>query len=145
MMGNTFSSPGVGVRWAAAREGRRPKHKPAAGIDAAERDRPVAQHPSPLVGFFISDRFACQHFADKDQLAAPFDLAIGPDTPDGDANGIFRLYQSAALTPGRCCVVAGWRGLAERFMRTLLIVQHGLITPTGPAFASFCIDGIRGL
>ena len=35
--------------------------------------------------------------------------------------------------------------LSECKMGTGAIVQQGLRTPTGLAFVSFCIDGIRGL
>jgi lactam utilization protein B len=37
------------------------------------------------------------------------------------------------------------RILTQRQMRSQLVVQQGLRTPTGLAFVSFCIDGIRGL
>jgi hypothetical protein len=39
----------------------------------------------------------------------------------------------------------GWRILAQGQMRSERVVQQGLRTPTGLAFVSFCIDGIRGL
>jgi hypothetical protein len=37
------------------------------------------------------------------------------------------------------------RILTQRQMRSQFVVQQGLRTPTGLAFVSFCIDGIRGL
>jgi hypothetical protein len=37
------------------------------------------------------------------------------------------------------------RILAQGQMRSERVVQQGLRTPTGLAFVSFCIDGIRGL
>jgi hypothetical protein len=37
------------------------------------------------------------------------------------------------------------RILTQGQMRSEFVVQQGLRTPTGLAFASFCIDGIRGL
>ena len=38
-----------------------------------------------------------------------------------------------------------WRILTQGQMRSEFVVQQGLRTPTGLAFVSFCIDGIRGL
>ena len=37
------------------------------------------------------------------------------------------------------------RILPQREMCSEFVVQQGLRTPTGLAFVSFCIDGIRGL
>ena len=37
------------------------------------------------------------------------------------------------------------RILLQRQMWSEFVVQQGLRTPTGLAFVSFCIDGIRGL
>jgi hypothetical protein len=37
------------------------------------------------------------------------------------------------------------RILTQGQMRSEFVVQQGLRTPTGLAFVSFCIDGIRGL
>jgi len=37
------------------------------------------------------------------------------------------------------------RVLSQSEMRPDMVVQQGLRTPTGLAFVSFCIDGIRGL
>ena len=37
------------------------------------------------------------------------------------------------------------RVLVQREMRPDAVIQQGLRTPTGLAFVSFCIDGIRGL
>jgi hypothetical protein len=37
------------------------------------------------------------------------------------------------------------RVLSQSEMRPDMVVQQGLRTPTRLAFASFCIDGIRGL
>src|SRR6266851_2036258 len=60
------------------------------------------------------------------------------------------MMKSAEDQPSGKLTVRLVRSMARRIptkgqMRPEFVVQQGLRTPTGLAFASFCIDGIRGL
>src|SRR5580658_6222127 len=48
-------------------------------VDAAELDVGEANQPFALLGLLDRDRFADQRFADEDEVAAPFDLAVRAD------------------------------------------------------------------
>ena len=58
---------------------------------------------------------------------------------------IFRLAQDAVKATRRSLVAISRRGIPERLVRPLFVVQQRLRTPTGPFFARFFIGIILGL
>ena len=60
---------------------------------------------------------------------------------------MYRSVPARCLTgrwPCSSCHELVGREIVEARMRTHLVVQRGLRTPTGPCFANFFTDGIRG-
>src|SRR5262245_21409800 len=78
-------------------------------IDEAERDVGKADEPFAVLGLGDRDRLTDQQPTDKDQLAAPLDLAILPHATHRAVLAIGRLAQ--------CTRIATWRGPIERSRR----------------------------
>src|SRR5947209_10887816 len=90
--------------------------------DRAEHDRPVADGPTGSV-FLKRDRFAGQRLVEVDRLVAPAYLAVVTDLPHFYPGRIFRLAQDAVEAARRWRVEIRRRGVIERLMRTLLVVD----------------------
>src|SRR6266481_7504304 len=104
---------------------RAPRGKPAkplaapvddAKVDFGETDQPIAGF-----GFGDADRLAGQRLAEEDQIAAPFDLAVGTHPAHRVLGVVPRLLDPARIRPQRRAEAAGRRHLAERFVRAMVV------------------------
>src|ERR1700724_2316081 len=95
----------------------------AAMRDDSECDRPVVDPPAAVLGFGETDRLANQRLADIDGAALPSDLAVVAHVPDRVLRPVIGLAQDAVETSRRGNVVLGRRVIAERLMRTLVVVN----------------------
>src|SRR5271154_2892445 len=99
-----------------------------AQVDVGEANDPISEH-----GFGDADRFADERLAEKDELAAPSDLAVAADAADGVVGVVPGLVDRAGIGPRRGPVAAGRRHLAERFVWTVIVevvaeaVEAGLL------------------
>src|ERR1700736_2008980 len=76
-------------------------------VDDAELDIGKADEPVTGFGFGDADRLAGQRLAEKDQLAAPFDLAIGAHSPQRVLGVVPRLLNPPRVSPRRGRGAAG--------------------------------------
>src|SRR5262245_36633483 len=128
MMGNTI--PFL-FRLAAARaesvarsaSGGGPIEPMPPGIERAEHNRAVAHQLEALLGLLDADGLADQRRRYVDEPAAPLDLAICPYTLHSRPARIFGRAQATAPAALGRHVKAGRNHQAERFVRTLLVVN----------------------
>jgi hypothetical protein len=109
----------------------------AAVSDHAEFDRPVVDDPTSVVVFGKTDRLADESLADVDRAAVPLDLAVVTHAPDAVVGALTGLAQYAVVATRRGRIAVGRRGVVERLVRTLFIVEtlEGLQLPDLLAFA----------
>src|SRR6202035_4601030 len=105
--------------------------------DRAEHDRAVADDPAGVV-LGEPDRLANQGVVDVDRAIAPSDSPVVAAPPYFVVAVIFRLAQNAVEAPRRGRIVVGRRGVVERLMRALFVVNtlevaqaFELLTQTG--------------
>src|ERR1700722_15608915 len=113
-------------------------------VDDADRHVEKAHLPVSVLGFLDGDSFTNESAANVDELASPFDLAVGADLAHHRFGGIIRLWKLRWHGTRRRLVDACRGALAERLMRPLFVVQHDDGTPTGSRSTSFFIRGILG-
>src|SRR5690242_18225672 len=119
-MGNSF--PGLFCRFTAPRPGRRKAaHAVAASLEETEFDIGETNQPMAVFGFGHANGFADQRLADEDQLASPFDFAIAAH-PSLDMVGIVTRFARSPGRPVGSLIVLGGSLLAQRLVRTLVIV-----------------------
>src|SRR6266567_5874458 len=98
-------------------------HEPTAVIDKSKLNGAIAQAPVSSIGLFTCNRFAHQHFADEDELTAPFDLTIAADPPNQTGIGIIGFTKPSAIAPQRGRIVPRRRGLLQCFVGTLFVIK----------------------
>ncbi len=98
----------------------RGREAPRAPIDAAQFHVHEADEPIAAFRFHESDGFAPNRFADKHQLAAPFDLPGRPHAAHL-VRGVPRLLEPCRVGSGRGHIDARGRLLSKRFVGTLRI------------------------
>src|SRR5215831_12058299 len=120
-MGNTF----LGLfRFTAPRPGRRKASNFfASAIDDAEIDVGKANDPVAILGLGDPDWLTHQHFADKDEVSAPADLAAPAYTANAMVGIIPWVFDPGRIGPRRSVVSARRCDLAERLVWPLLIVM----------------------
>src|SRR5206468_11305773 len=91
-------------------------------VNDTQQDRTVERAPAAIVLLLEADRLTDQLFTDVDGAASPADLAIAAHAPQGVVVVVIRFAQNAVPAP-RDRVVLGRRVIAQRFMRTLFIVE----------------------
>src|SRR5712692_8355822 len=118
--------------------GRGEAAEPAAAIDQAAVALAEAHHM--IAGFELGDanRFADQRLADEDAIALPHDLAGAAHAPDLVIGIIPRLLDAIRHHSPRRHINLMRRPLAERFVRTLLVV-----VPAEGVEARLLLDRIR--
>lgn len=92
-------------------------------VDDAELDRAKAHRPAAILALGQADRFAGQRLVEIDLGVVPADRAVGADPPHRMLARVFGLAQHAIPAPRRERVMFGRRGVAERGMRPLLVVD----------------------
>src|SRR5690349_22928853 len=114
---------GNGVRFAAPRPGRRKAPKLAGpAVDEAEVEVGKAHQPVAALRLGNPDRLADQRLADIDQLAPELDLAVRAHPTHGLFGRIDRIGDPLRIATPALAPQPGWRHLAERFVRALLVV-----------------------
>ena len=92
-----------------------------------------------------ADELAGQCLADEHVLALPLDRSRRTHTSHLVVGVVPRIVEARREgAVGRLPARRRWH-LPERLVRSLLVVQRGLRTPTGPFVANFCTDIILGL
>ena len=91
--------------------------------DDAEHEGAVRDRPTAVVVFDEADRLTDQRGADVDRVAVPSDLAIVAHPPDRMIGSVTRLTQNAVEAPRRDDVVLGRRVVAERLVRSFVVVE----------------------
>src|SRR5262249_33036250 len=89
-----------------------------AELDWTKRDCPVTVYVLDQ-----TDRLADQSGADVDRVTLPLDLAVVANPPDDAVTAVLRLAQHAVPQPWRDTVVLSGRVVAERLVRTLVVVK----------------------
>ena len=113
-------------------------------VDDADRHVEEAHLPVSILGFLDGNSFTNESAANVDEVASPFDLAVGPDLAHRRFGRVMRLWKSRWHGTRRRLVDACRGALAERLVWPLFIVQHDDGTPTGSRSTSFFIRGILG-
>src|SRR5207248_6181944 len=86
------------VPFAPARPGRRERaQRFGAAIDASQRDIGEGDDPVAALGLGDADGLADQCLAEKDEVAAPADLAIRAHAADGVCGIVMRLFQAPGI------------------------------------------------
>src|SRR5450755_4195961 len=93
-------------------------------VDDADRHVEEAHLPGSVLGFLDGDSFTNESAANVDEVASPFDLAVGPDLAHRRFGRVIRLRKSRWHGTGRRLVDACRGALAERLVWPLFIVQH---------------------
>src|SRR3984957_3382526 len=91
-------------------------------VDDADRHVEKAHLPVSVLGFLDGDSFTNESAANVDELASPFDLAVGADLAHHRFGGIIRLWQLRWHGTRRRLVDACGCALGERLMRPLFVV-----------------------
>ena len=91
-------------------------------IDAGKPDRAVPDVVAASLGRPQADRFADQGFAEEDEVASPFDLAVGADAADRNIASISGLTQPTVPAPRRATIGGDRRPLAEGLVRAIVVV-----------------------
>ena len=87
------------------------------GMDVPEFDLSVTHQPVAALGLGDANRFADQRFADEDQFARPFDLAVAAGAADCDIRVIARIGEPIRVGPRRRLGQRRRRLLAQRLVR----------------------------
>src|SRR6202035_5491018 len=91
-------------------------------VDDADRHVEEAHLPMSGLGFLDGDSFTNESAANVDELASPFDLAVGADLAHRRFGWIIRLWKSRWHGTRRRLVDACRGALAERLMWPLFVV-----------------------
>src|SRR6185503_11912715 len=91
-------------------------------VDDSERDLEEAYLPLAGLVFFHGDGLAGEGAADMDEVAAPFDLAVGAHLAHRGLGRIVRLGKPLGHCSPRRRVDAGGRPLTQRLVWPLLVV-----------------------
>src|SRR4029077_6305850 len=90
-------------------------------IDDAELDIGKADDPIAGLGFGEAEGLAGERFADEHVVAAPLDLAGGPDVAQGMVGVVPGRFDAIGVAPRRRRVTAGRGRLAERLVRPVVV------------------------
>src|SRR5271163_1556198 len=93
------------------------------GVDVSELDIRVAHQPVARFGLDDANRFTNQRFANKDQFAGPFDLAVAAHTADRDIAAVARIVNPVRVGPRRPLVCRSRRPLPQRLVWPLVVVD----------------------
>ena len=104
--------------------------------DRAEHDRAIADGPAGSV-LTEADRLTHQGLVEIDRAVTPSDVSVVAHAAYFVVLAIFRLAQDAVEASRRRRVVVSWRGVAERLMRPLFVVE----IPEGKC-PIFCVSGL---
>ena len=85
-------------------------------VNVGKADKPVAGF-----GFGNTNRLADQRLAEKDDFAAPADLAIAAHLAHGVIGIVPGRLNPIGIGPRRRPVTAGWRHLAKRLVRPIIV------------------------
>ena len=85
-------------------------------IDEAKVDIGEAHDPVALLSLGDADELADEGFADEDEVATPFDLAIGTHPAYRMVGVIPGILHFSRISPGRGAIAAGRRVLVESLM-----------------------------
>src|SRR6266403_1193579 len=91
-------------------------------IDGPKQDRTKVQTPVAVITFLQANRISTEHLADEDVVAAPSDLAVLAHHADLPGIGVNELRQMGGIEPRRRPIDHTRRGIADRFVRALLVV-----------------------
>src|SRR5512135_1005111 len=91
-------------------------------IDAGKADRAVPDVVAASLGRPQADGLADEGFAEEDEVALPFDLAVGADPADRNIAAVLGLAQAAVPAPRRAAIAADRRPLPEGLVRAVVIV-----------------------
>ena len=101
-------------------------------IDGGKPDRAIPDLPTPALDLTEADRLADEGFAKEDEVAFPFDLAVGTDAADRDIAAVLGLAQPTIPAPRRAAIGGDRRPLAERLVRAVVVIA----VPEGPEVPS---------
>ena len=133
-----FGLSGLFTRGAGALTKRSEPGEQAAGVDETDVQVAKAHHVVAGVEFSNAHEFVDQRLADEDKLAFPFDHARAADTANlmiGVIPGVLLARRHGARGSG---VGRRRRSLAERFVRTFLVVMR-----SEPVKARLLLSGVR--
>ena len=85
-------------------------------VDEAKVDIGEAYDPVALIGLGDADELTDEGFADEDEVATPFDLAIGTHPAHGMVGVIPGILHPGRIGPGRRAIAAGRWVLIESLM-----------------------------
>jgi hypothetical protein len=91
-------------------------------VDDADGHVEEAHLPASVLGFLDGDFFTVEGTADVDELAVPFDLAVGADLAYRGFGWIIRLGKPPWHRTRRSPIDAGRWVLAKRFVRPFFVV-----------------------
>src|SRR6202043_3610896 len=91
-------------------------------VDDADRHVEKAHLPASVLGFLDGDSFTNESAANVDELASPFDLAVGADLAHRRFGRVVRLWKPRWHGTRRRLVDACRGALAERLVRPLFVV-----------------------
>src|SRR5258707_2876140 len=91
-------------------------------VDDADRHVEEAHLPVSVLGFLDGNSFTDESAANVDEVASPFDLAVGADLAHRRFGRIIRLWKSRWHCTRRRLVEACRRALAERLVRPFFVV-----------------------
>src|SRR5579883_325269 len=116
----------LGLFWFGVMAGRPARHNAAqlSGLAIDETEVDVGEADDPVSGLSLGDAdgLAGEGLVDVDELAAPLDLAAGADAADGVVGVVPGLFEFGRIGPRRGTIAAGRRDLAERLVRTVVVV-----------------------
>src|SRR3989304_4281993 len=88
-----------------------------------QRDSAEGNQPAILV-FRDAYQFSHQGLAHKDEFPMPPDLTIGTYPPNLCKRVVFHVSKAVGIRPRRQCIKAGWRNLAQGFMRAHRVIDR---------------------
>src|SRR3990172_6103574 len=88
-----------------------------------QRDSAEGNQPAILV-FRDAYQFSHQGLAHKDESPMPPDLTIGTSPPNRCKRVVFHVSKAVGIRPRRQCIKAGWRNLAQGFMRAHRVIDR---------------------
>lgn len=91
-------------------------------VDAGEPDRTVPDVAAACLGRPQPNRLAAQGFAEEDEVALPFDLAVGTDASDLDIAPVPGLTETSVPWTRRAAIGGDRRPLPERLVRAVVVV-----------------------
>src|ERR1700751_143413 len=98
-------------------------------VDVTEQHRSEVYLGVPVIIFAQADDFTGQRLGDKNQLALPFNLAVAAHPSQFEVAGVGWVLEARRIRPQRGRVNHCRHGLAQCFVRTLMVVQASVATP----------------